>query len=66
MLLLGLFAAIAATLASVGIYAVTSYTVGSRTREMGIRIAVGAQAADVQRGVLTRAGAVAALGLVLG
>jgi putative ABC transport system permease protein len=66
MLLLGLFAAVAAALASVGLYAVTSYTVGSRTREMGIRIAVGAQAADVQRGVLSRAGAVAAIGLVFG
>jgi predicted permease len=66
MLLLGLFAALAAILASVGIYAVTSYVVGSRTREMGIRIAVGAQAGEVQRGVLTRAGSVAALGLAIG
>ncbi len=65
-LLLGLFAALAATLASVGIYAVTSYAVGSRTRELGIRMAVGARAGDVLRMVLLRAGSVAGIGLGLG
>lgn len=66
MILLATFAALAIVLAAVGIYAVTSYAVGSRIREMGIRLAIGARAADVQRNVLARAGGVTALGLALG
>jgi putative ABC transport system permease protein len=71
-LLLGLFAAVALALASVGIYSVLSYIVRGRSREIGIRTALGAQTADVVRLVLFEgmtpaligigAGAVAALG----
>ncbi len=66
MILLGVFAALALTLASIGIYGVISYVVGERTREMGVRIALGAEPADILRLILGRGGKLAAIGVAAG
>ncbi len=65
-LLLGLFAAVAATLAAVGIYGVMSYTVAQQTRELGIRLALGAGTGSVLRLVLHRGLIMAGIGIALG
>jgi predicted permease len=66
MILLGLFAALALILSSVGIYGVVSYIVSQRTREIGIRVALGAQHADVLRIVLQQGVKMTASGVLLG
>ncbi|MBV9742122.1 MAG: FtsX-like permease family protein, partial [Acidobacteriia bacterium] len=65
-LLLGIFGTIAAVLAAIGIYGVMAFAVAERTREIGIRMALGASANDVFRLVVLRALILLAIGLTLG
>jgi predicted permease len=65
-LILGLFAAVALTLASVGIYSVLSYIVRGRSREIGIRTALGARTADVVRLVVIEGMTPALVGIAAG
>lgn len=66
MLLLGAFAILALSLACIGLYGVLSYLVGERTREIGMRMALGAQRADVLRLILSQGARMVFSGVVLG
>ena len=66
MILLGVFAGLALCLASVGLYGVMGLAVTQRTRELGIRLALGANRADVFRLVLGQGMLLVMIGLAAG
>jgi predicted permease len=65
-LLLSIFAALAVALAMAGVYGVMAYTVGQRSNEIGLRMALGASSNDVVRMVLGQGAMLAGIGMVLG
>jgi predicted permease len=66
MILLGIFAAVALVMASVGIYGVLSYSVTQRRHEIGIRIALGARPTEVMKLVVRQGMVLALIGVVIG
>jgi ABC-type antimicrobial peptide transport system permease subunit len=64
--LVGLFAGLAIALAAIGAYGVIAYTVSQRTAEFGLRVALGAQRADLLRMVLAQSAKLAVPGTILG
>jgi ABC-type antimicrobial peptide transport system permease subunit len=66
MIVLCVFATLALGLASMGIYGVISYLVGQRTREIGIRMALGAKQSDVLRQVLGESMKMTVAGILIG
>jgi putative ABC transport system permease protein len=66
MMLLGCFAGVAMMLAAIGIYGVIAYSVAQRTKEIGIRMALGAQRRDMLQMVLRQSFTIVGIGLVIG
>jgi ABC-type antimicrobial peptide transport system permease subunit len=64
--LLGIFTLVALLLAAIGIYGVLAYSVAQRTREIGVRMAVGANREDIVRMVLLQAAGYVTVGIVAG
>jgi predicted permease len=66
LIMLGIAAGVALILGAIGIYGVISYVVSQRTRELGVRLALGAEASDVRRMVLKQGLILAGMGVIIG